>query len=132
MTVKIAELIREDRRLSENDWPWPIRREGYGQIYARTIVYPVFYHRHVNSPPVYVDNPQVVQSPWVVSKESLYQCPILAFDCSDTSLDGTLLTANDTNPFILVVLPDIVINELQGREVFAFAVPRSEIKSYID
>lgn len=134
MTVKIAELINEGARIPEKELPWPFLRvsDGVGQINPMTIVYPLFYHRHVSSPPVYVDTPQVVQHPWVVAKESLYQCPTLTFDCADASLDGTHLISDTTNPYILVVLPDIVINELQGREVFAFAVLRSEIKSYTD
>jgi hypothetical protein len=131
VTVKIAELIRDETRIPEKDLPWPLRRDGFAQINPMTIVYPLFYHRHVSSPPVYVDAPQVVQFPWVVTKALLYQCPVLMFDCADSSLDGTELVSETTNPYILVVLPNLVIKELQGREVFAFAVPRSEIKSYM-
>lgn len=128
--MTFAELIKEETKLSHTDLPWMLRQDGFGQINPMTTVSPLFYHRHDISPPVYVDLPEVVKHPWVITTHSLYQCPPLPFDGDNTLSNRHYLISDQTNPFIIVTLPHVIVNELQGIEFFAFAVLRSEIKPY--
>lgn len=125
--VKLSEV----NHVSDTDLPWCLQQDGFAQINEGTTVYPIFYDRHVKDPFIYVSDPRVTEFPWVISPKLVFECPDLPFNSIDPALTGSSIGVNPTAPNVIIFLPAVIVNELQGIEIFGFVVPKGRIVPFI-